>query len=98
MFLNKRGHIGLFYFNIRLPNLGNPLYSTFSANFKTTTYCITIKNSKSHLRFLFVCDCIYCCSQLPMKNSLDLIEEKTTADASIERIIPSALRFDRQNQ
>jgi hypothetical protein len=33
-----------------------------------------------------------------MKNSLDLIEEKTTADATIDRIIPSAIRFDRQNQ
>ena len=54
MFLNKRGHIGLFYFNIRLPHLGNQLYSTFSANFKTTTYVSPLRIPNSiYVFFLY---------------------------------------------
>jgi len=34
------------------------------------------------------------CSQLPVKNWYDLIEEKTIADAILDRIIHSAIRFE----
>lgn len=34
------------------------------------------------------------CSQLPIKNWYDLIEEKTIADAILDRIIHSAIRFE----
>ena len=34
------------------------------------------------------------CSQFPVKNWYDLIEEKTIADAILDRIIHSAFRFE----
>lgn len=34
------------------------------------------------------------CSQLPIKNWYELIEEKTIADAILDRIIHSAIRFE----
>ena len=38
------------------------------------------------------------CSQLPVKNWYDLIEEKTIADAILDRIIHSAIRFELQGE
>jgi DNA replication protein DnaC len=38
------------------------------------------------------------CSQLPVKNGYDLIEEKTIADAILDRIIHSAIRFELQGE
>ena len=38
------------------------------------------------------------CSQLPIKNWYDLIEEKTIADAILDRIIHSAIRFELQGE
>jgi len=34
------------------------------------------------------------CSQLPVKNWYDLIEEKTVADAILDRIIHTSIRFE----
>lgn len=38
------------------------------------------------------------CSQLPVKNWYNLIEEKTIADAILDRIIHSAIRFELQGE
>ena len=38
------------------------------------------------------------CSQIPVKNWYDLIEEKTIADAILDRIIHSAIRFELQGE
>jgi DNA replication protein DnaC len=38
------------------------------------------------------------CSQLPVKNGCDLIEQKTIADAILDRIIHSAIRFELQGE
>lgn len=38
------------------------------------------------------------CSQLPVKSWYDLIEEKTIADAILDRIIHSAHRFELQGE
>lgn len=38
------------------------------------------------------------CSQLPVKNWYDLIEEKTIADAILDRIIHSVIRFELQGE
>jgi DNA replication protein DnaC len=38
------------------------------------------------------------CSQLPIKNWHDLLEQKAIADAFLDRIIHSAIRFELQGE